>query len=63
MSNKGKLSGTYSGYNGNGMSRAEAEDQKRAVETLNAKVGARGREVTVVERPDGKFNVEERYKK
>jgi len=59
----GKVTGIYSGYYCDGMSRREAEEKKRGVERLNAQVGARNREVEVKTLPNGKYYVEERFKK
>lgn len=61
----GKVTGTYSGINGDGMSYKEAQAKKAGVERLNATVGARGRELEIKPMPGskGKYYVEERFKK
>lgn len=61
----GKVTGTYSGIHGDGMSFKEAMEKKAGVERLNATVGARGRELEIKPMPgnEGKFYVEERFKK
>lgn len=59
----GKVTGIYSGITGEGMSKKEAEAKKHSVERLNAQVGARNRELEIKTLPNGKYYVEERFKK
>ena len=61
----GKVTGTYSGIHGDGMSYKEATEKKAAVERLNYSVGAKNRELEIKPMKDGsgKFYVEERFKK
>ena len=61
----GKVTGTYSGITGEGMSYKEAQEKKAEVERHNATVGARGRELEIKPMPGtkDKYFVEERFKK